>query len=243
MKMSVFGSPLVVGQRADLKIRLTRNDGSPVSLADLVEMHTKKIHLLINDRSLSDYHHEHPTPTDVPGEYAFSFTPAKPGPYRIWADVVPAASSIQEYVSGDIPATAAPEALSNRETVWTTVVNGRTYELTLNSANQAIHVGQTVIGTISVTDSDGKPFVALEPVMGAFAHIVGFNEDLKTVIHIHPYSKEPTGPTDRAGPVFAFKFCAPQPGFYRLYGQVQIGGVSQFAPFGVTILPMEKPAN
>jgi hypothetical protein len=104
-------------------------------------------------------------------------------------------------------------------------------------------VGQTVIGTISVTGADGKPFTELEPVMGAFAHIVGFNEDLKTVLHIHPYGKEPTSAADRAGPAFAFKFYAPAPGFYRLYGQVQIGGVSQFAPFGVTILPAEKSAT
>jgi hypothetical protein len=214
-----------------------------VLLDDLLEMHTKKIHLLINDRSLSDYHHEHPTPTGVPGEYAFSFTPEKPGPYRVWADVVPAATSIQEYVVADIPAVTEPAALTDRMTVSTAIVHGRTYVLKLNTGGKPIHAGQTVIGTMAVADADGKPFVALEPVMGAFAHIVGFNEDLKTVLHIHPYSKEPANPADRAGPVFAFKFYAPVAGFYRLYGQVQIDGASQFPPFGVTVLPAEKLAT
>jgi hypothetical protein len=232
-----------MGQRAEVKMHLSTSDGKPVLLEDLLEMHTKKIHLLINDRSLSDYHHEHPTPTDVPGEYAFAFTPQKPGPYRIWADVVPIASSIQEYVIADLPALTDPQPLVNRDVVSNAVVNGRDYVLTLNTGNKPIRAGQTVIGTIAVTGSDGKPFMALEPVMGAFAHIVGFNEDLKTVLHIHPYSKEPTGPADRAGPVFAFKFYAPTPGFYRLYGQVQIDGVSQFPPFGVMVLPAEKPAT
>jgi hypothetical protein len=72
---------------------------------------------------------------------------------------------------------------------------------------------------------------------------VGFNEDLSTVVHIHPYSKAPSGPADRAGPVFAFKFYAPKAGFYRVYGQVQIDGVSQFPPFGVTVLPAVSPAS
>jgi len=243
MKLNVVCSPLVVGRRAEMKIHLSTANGKPVLLDDLLEMHTKKIHLLINDRSLGDYHHEHPVPTGVPGEYAFSFTPEKPGPYRVWADVVPAATSIQEYVVADIPAVTEPAALKDRMTVSTAIVHGRTYVLKLNTGGKPIHAGQTVIGTIAVADADGKPFVALEPVMGAFAHIVGFNEDLKTVLHIHPYSKEPANPADRAGPVFAFKFYAPVAGFYRLYGQVQIDGVSQFPPFGVTVLPAEKLAT
>jgi hypothetical protein len=242
MKMSVLGGPLEIGQPAHLKIHLAKSDKSAVLLSDLVEMHTKKIHLLINDLSLSDYHHEHPTPTGVPGEYEFSITPTKPGPYRAWADLVPAASSIQEYVTADIPANTVSEPLKDRRTTSSAVVNGRTYVLELNTGNRPIHAGETVIGTIAVAGSDGKPFVGLEPVMGTFAHIVGFNEDLKTILHIHPYGKEPTSAADRAGPAFAFKFYAPTPGFFRLYGQVQIGGVNQFAPFGVTILPATASA-
>ena len=239
MTMTVAGGPLVVGRPAQLKIRLAKNDRakSAVLLSDLVEMHTKKIHLLINDGSLSDYHHEHPTPTGVPGEYEFGITPAKPGPYRVWADLVPAASSIQEYVTADIPAETASEPLTDRRTISTLVVNGRTYTLDLQTGGKPIRVGQTVVGTIAVADASGKPFVGLEPVTGTFAHIVGFDEDRKTILHIHPYGKEPTSDADRAGPAFAFKFYAPAPGFFRLYGQVQIGGVNQFAPFGVTVLP------
>jgi hypothetical protein len=208
-----------------------------VVLSDLLEMHTKKIHLLINDQSLGDYHHEHPVPTDMPGEYAFDFTPQKPGPYRIWADVVPAASSIQEYVIADIPAASKPQSITDRAAVSTAVVNGRKYVLSLNNNGQPIRANQTVIGTISITESDGLPTTSLEPVMSSFAHIVGFNEDRKTVLHIHPYGKEPASTTDRAGPAFAFKFYSPTPGFYRLYGQVQIDGVPQFAPFALTVLP------
>ena len=71
--------------------------------------------------------------------------------------------------------------------------------------------------------------------MGTFAHIVCFNEDRKTVLHVHPYGREPANDADRGGPAFGFKFYAPEPGFYRIYGQVQIDGQSQFPAFGVTV--------
>jgi hypothetical protein len=239
LRLDAVCPPLIAGQRAEVIIHLRRNDGAPVKLDDLLEMHTKKIHLLINDLSLSDYHHEHPTPTGVPGEYRFVFTPAKPGNYRIWPDVVPAATSIQEYVTTDLPGKEESQPQIDRQLMGSAKVNGRQYDLVLN-AGHPIHAGQTVIGTISIAESDGQPCRSLEPLMGAFAHVVGFNEDRKTVLHIHPYGKEPGSAAERAGPAFAFKFYAPTPGFYRLYGQVQIGGVSQFAPFGVMVLPRES---
>jgi hypothetical protein len=76
--------------------------------------------------------------------------------------------------------------------------------------------------------------------MQAFAHVVGFSEDGKTVLHIHPLGGEPTIPTVRGGPTLSFRFYAPSPGFIRVYGQVQIDGVSQFPAFGVIVEPAEK---
>ncbi len=235
MKMTLAAPPLEVGKRADVRIRLTKNDGSPVSLDDLIEVHTRKIHLLINDRSLADYHHEHPEPTDMPGEYAFSFTPAKSGAYRIWADVVPAATGAQEYVVGDLTGETKPMSVIDRRESSRATVNGRAFAMAFESPT--VHAGQTVIGTVTVAGSDGKPFTELEPIMGAFAHIVGFNEDLQTVVHIHPAGAEPKQPTDRGGPAFAFRFYAPTAGFYRLYVQTQVDRKAQFAPFGVIVGP------
>jgi hypothetical protein len=248
MKLDVVaGGPLEVGKPAELRVRLTKNiDRSPVRPKDLVEVHTQKIHLLINNPSLSDYHHEHPKPVEgKPGEYVFTMTPSKPGPYRIWADVVPAETSTQEYVIADIPAAAtASRGIEDKETVSTAIENGRKYDLVFYADGKPIRAGQTVTGVISVTGADGKPFTKLEPIMGTFAHIVCFSEDRKIVLHIHPYGREPMNDADRGGPAFGFKFYAPAPGFYRIYGQVQIDGQSQFPAFGVTVLPAEnKPSE
>jgi hypothetical protein len=237
MTMQVVAPPLVVGRSAEVHIRLAKRGGAPVLLADLVEIHTRKIHLLINDHSLGDYHHEHPEPTNTPGEYAFRFRPTKPGPYRIWADVVSTDTGVQEYVTADVPAQTKAQPLTVRQPVLTVTVNGGGYALGFQTKGQPIRVGEMVVGTLTVTGPGGKPFTQLEPIMGAFAHIVGFNEDLKTVVHIHPFASEPKRPDDRGGPAFAFKFYPPVPGFYRLYAQVQIDGIQEFAPFSLDVLP------
>src|SRR6185436_10030394 len=108
---------------------LQKANGEPVLLADLIETHTKKIHLLIIDASLTDYHHEHPRPTRNPGEYAFSFTPHKPGSYRVWADLRTYPLGLQEYAMADMVAPAAGEPMTDRAISLKTTVDGLNYEL------------------------------------------------------------------------------------------------------------------
>ena len=125
LKVTALSPPLVIGYAAIVTLRFAKPDGTPVLLSELIETHTKKIHLLINNRSLGDYHHEHPAPTATPGEYQFSFTPTRPGPYRIWADVVPAWSGVQEYDIVDLPAQTSRGAISDRKSCLTRVIQRR----------------------------------------------------------------------------------------------------------------------
>jgi hypothetical protein len=82
-------------------LRLRKENGLPVLPNNLQTAHTEKIRLLTIDRSLTDYHHEHPRPGAIPGEYAFSFVPRKAGPYRVWADLLPMDTGRHEYVMTD----------------------------------------------------------------------------------------------------------------------------------------------
>lgn len=236
MKLTVLGgAPLAAGRRADVRLRLARNDGTPVRPGDLLVMHTQRIHLLINDRTLTDYHHEHPAPTEVPGEYVFSFTPLRGGPYRMWADVVPAATSVQEYVVADILGSSdgGPPAkvLSN-----SAVLDGLKFTLEIESGGAEVRAEETYLGRVTVTEAaTGKAFTGLEPVMGAFAHLVGFNEDERTVVHIHPAMADPTRAEERGGPVLPFRLYVPTEGYYRLYCQVGVGGKMIFPVFGVEV--------
>ncbi len=227
-----LAQPLVAGKKADIIMRLTKKDGSPVTPDDLEVAHTKKIHLLIVDSSLTDYHHEHSEPAGKPGEYAFSFTPRKPGSYRVWADLVPTANKEQEYVIADLLAETKGEPVTQRAEVLKTTVEGLTYTLTFKGP---IKVGDAALGTLTVTDAKGNVFQNLEPIMGAYAHLVGFSEDYKTIAHIHPMGEEPTKETDRGEGKLDFHIAPEQPGLLRLFAQVQIGGKSKFAPFTLTI--------
>jgi hypothetical protein len=227
-------APLTPGTKVTARLHLNNRTGEPIVPTDLREVHTQKIHLLIVDGSLTDYHHEHPQPTGLPGEYAFSFTPQRPGPYRAWADVQPYMTGIQEYARADISAPSKSEPVTDTTQRLTAKADGLRYELHFASAPK---VNQPVTGELRVTGADGKPCTQLEPTMAAFAHLVAFHSDGVTVLHIHPQGTRVLTSTDRGGPVLTFQFYAPKPGFYRLFSQVQLGGAQKFAPFGIQVAP------
>lgn len=231
-------APLAPGRVSKVRIKFTRKkDGAPITPDDLLVVHTERIHLLIVDQSLGDYHHEHPKPTEEPGVYEFSFKPERIGPYRVFADIVPAGSNVQEYAICDLPGSKPngddlfKVGLPNRSQA-----DGLQFEIEWNTGGLGIPAKQPVNGLLSIKSADGQPFTQLEPVMGTYAHLVAFNEDHQTVLHIHPTGGvEPQKPEDRGGPRFTFRFWAPKPGFYRLYVQVQVGGKQVFAPFVLNV--------
>jgi hypothetical protein len=226
-------TPLKVGAETKGHLILTSlRNGEPITLDQLREVHTRKIHLLINDGSLLDYHHVHPTPAGVPGRYDFAFTPQKPGPYRVWADLEPLATGIQEYALALILADTQAEPLSKEPDRLTTTLNGLHYTL---SFDRPLKSGEPARGTLHVEQADGTGFNQLEPVMGTFAHIVGFRDDRTTALHIHPEIAAPPKPDDRGGPDLSFRFYAAKPGFYRLYAQIQRQGEQEFPSFTINV--------
>jgi hypothetical protein len=214
-------------------LRLTQLTGAPILITDLRVVHTQRIHLLIIDPSLTDYHHVHPEPTAKPGEYAFRFTPTQPGSYRAWADLRTTYGGFQEYASADLPAATAPAPRPDPRVSLRAEVEGLRY--TLSPEKSVIRINEPVRLKLRVTDKHGKPFRSLEPIMATFAHLVGFNEDYRTVLHLHPKGNTTPRATDRGGPDLEFQLYATEPGLYRLFAQVQIGGVSKFAPFSLIV--------
>jgi hypothetical protein len=226
-------SPLEPGKLAHMVLHLSRGANHPVTLDQLTETHTKKIHLLLIDQSLTDYHHEHPQPTGTDGDYSFEFTPTKPGAYLAWADVRPLPLGLQEYDKATIAGSANPEPITHKETRLSADSQGFHFDLTLGTSE--ITAGVPSGAKLRVTRG-GKDFNQLEPVMGAFAHLVGFNEDRETIIHLHPTGAQVLQASDRDGPVLEFKIYATKPGFTRLFAQVQIDGRQVFAPFGLQVV-------
>jgi hypothetical protein len=229
---------LQVGLEARGHLSLWGPEGEPVTPDELAEVHTQRIHLLVIDDSFTDYHHEHPVPTNVSGRYDFSFTPRKTGTYLVWADLQPYLTGLQEYAMTVIPAMTPQEPLRITADQLDTTVNGLHYAIRFQ---QPVKAGETAIGTLRVTQGDGSGFTRLEPVMGAFAHLVGFHENHQTVLHIHPETSRPPAPNDRGGPDLHFRLFAPYPGFFRLFVQIQRDGSQQFASFALNVAPGNTP--
>ena len=232
--------PVEAGKPVAVTVRL-RTGGTgekPVTHDDLMVMHTEPIHLLIEEPGLGDYHHEHPVPTAVPGEYTFTFTPSKTAPYRVWADLVPFATGIQELPFADLPGAGTGTPVGPEPDRFLSQTDGYRFELSFPSSPPLpTRAGQTRPMTLTVRDAQGTPVTALEPVMNAFCHLVGFYDDYRTVLHLHPTGGDVLNPELRGGPALGFQLYAPKPGFVRLYAQVRVGGRMLFAPFNLNVVP------
>ena len=236
----VANSPLEVGKRADLRIRFFfLDDNQPVLLSDLEETHTRRIHLLISDVSETDYHHEHPEPVGD-GGYAVSFTPQRPDTYRVWADLLPARTHVQQYSVADIPSSTPGQGkmAGNEPENRHAEIDG--YKFDLSFEKELIHERDTVAGKLRVTQPDGQPCNKLGVVMGAFGHFVGFGDDFATVLHLHPVGPLITDPEARGGPELPFYFRSNKTGLFRLFAQVKIDGKDFFPRFVLRVQPLQR---
>ena len=236
----ITDGPLEVGKRANLRIRLFFLDNSqPVGLSDLEETHTRKIHLLISDITETDYHHEHPEPAGD-GEYAFSFTPQRPDTYRVWADLLPVRTHVQQYSVADIPSSTSRQAklAENEAENRHAEIDGYKFELSFEK--DVIHERDTVAGKLRVTEPDGQPCKKLGVVMGAFGHFAGFGDEFVTVLHLHPTGPPITDPEARSGPELPFYFRSNKTGLFRLFAQVKIEGKDFFPRFVLRVQPLQR---
>jgi hypothetical protein len=229
-------------------LRLATSTGKPVGPADLLVAHTQKLHLLIVDPTLTDYQHVHPLPGPHPGEWTFQFDPRFGGRYRLFADFMPTATGRGLYASTDLAVTgpvgpvidrAAPRPAVGPTTEvnpksadsTTVVVDG--YRFTLASA-APLRANRPADLALSVTRPDGGR-VPLEPIMGAFAHLVAFDEARSGFAHLHPNETDLARPPDAVAPRLTFKVTIPRAGRYAIWAQVKLGGREVFAPFWVEV--------
>ena len=222
------------GDKKLVQIKLIKiKDDQPITLSDLKEAHTKKVHLLIIDDSLTDYHHIHPEATKEPGVYQFEWAPKAKGNYKLWADLVPVDTNEQQYVAFDLIKNDKAKAIVDKKTSMQSTIDGYTFKLSFDK--DKLTAGNAAMGKIMITDAKDEPVKTLEPIMAAYAHIVGFSEDLKSVIHVHPMGTEPAKDTDRGGPELDFHLEPSSRGFVKLFAQVKLNGKELFVPFGLNI--------
>lgn len=227
-------TPPAQDQATEFTLTLRTASGKPIGPADLLVAHTRKLHLLIADPTLSDYQHVHPEPGRRDGEWKFALTPSRPGTYRVFADFTPIATQRGLYASADftVPGTV-PKVFQQANTTWQAL--GYVFSLDLPPRLRA---GQPADLRFRL-ESQGatKEPVPLQPVMGAFAHLVAFDEDRTGFAHLHPAEVDLAKPPDAVRPVLNFKVTIPRSGRYVIWAQVNLGGTEVFAPFWIDVLP------
>ncbi|MBL9217429.1 MAG: hypothetical protein JNG82_03005 [Opitutaceae bacterium] len=221
-------------QPVQFTLRLATASGKPVAPEDLLVAHTRKLHLLIVDPTLNDYQHLHPEPGRRPGDWVFTLTPNRSGLYRVFADFTPAATQRGLYTSADftVPGSVARVV---RETNTTAQAMGFNFELVTPPSFQAGKVADLKF-RIETQGREKKP-VPLQPVMGAFAHLVAFDEARSGFAHLHPNETDLSQMPDALRPELNFKVTIPAPGRYVIWAQVNLAGREAFVPFWVDVTP------
>jgi hypothetical protein len=217
------------GREVRATLTLKTATGKPIGPSDLIVSHTKRLHLLIADPTLTDYQHVHPEPTKTPGEWTFAFLPRFGGVYRVFADFTPAATARSLYANSDLPVSGAAAPISERpRNSWISERDG--YRFALAPASQPIRARQVADLTFAITRADGRR-VPMEVVMGAFAHLVAFDEARSGFAHLHPMEIELTPPPDAFKPILHFKITIPRNGRYVIWAQLNLAGHETFVPF------------
>ncbi len=213
-------------------LRMTTANNKPIAPEDLVVMHTRKLHLLIADPSLTDYQHLHPEPTRVPGEWSFTFTPKLGGTYRIFADFTPAATNRSLYANVDLVVAGGQLSTLELAAAMTPSWIGQrdAYRLELAPATRQIRAGQATDLKFSVTNTEGGA-VGLEPVMDAYVHLVAFDTARSGFAHLHPMDTDLGVVPDPIKPALSFKITIPAVGRYVIWAQLKINGRERFVPF------------
>ncbi|MEN8663060.1 MAG: hypothetical protein ACN4GF_08750 [Lentimonas sp.] len=233
VEIELKSEPLKVGQTEPVSLFLETSGGMSMAAHELAVTHTEKMHLMVIDPSFEDYHHLHPTPVGLDGRYDFEFTPKKTGEYRVFAEVVPVMSRRQAIATNVIEVPGSSEkptfSLSTES-----IVDGVHFRL--GDLPDALKVGRDYQFALEVAGADGGP-VALETVMDAKGHMVAFDAEGRGFAHMHPIDSiaEARSEETAGGNELSFLFNVPNPGWYRLFAQIQVDGEAVFGRFDLEV--------
>ncbi len=212
------------GEPGQLQFGITGPDGARVT--GFRPEHDKELHLIVVRRDLTGFQHVHPE-RDTEGLWSVPLTLAEPGPYKVFADFVPAERGEPLTLAADLtaPGTYAPQPAATPSRA--TQVDG--YDVSLE--------GDLVAGTSSELTldiaRDGRPVTDLQPYLGAYGHLVALREGDLAYLHVHPDGAL-DDPETRPGPDIPFSADVPSAATYRLFLDFSHAGAVRTAAFTAT---------
>jgi hypothetical protein len=218
------------GEVCRFRFTLTNLSGKELTASDIGVTHTKKIHLMMVDSSLQDYQHLHPAESGAPGVFYFEMTPKFAGEYRGFLDfvVIESGRKVLLLTKIDVPGEGVLPVFDqfDRESL---VGN---YKFRIESENEYLKTHRQEVFHLKFDNSENP--VSFEPVMGAFAHLVAFDEERTGFAHLHPLNSSLKN-QDPYNPELSFTFNVFEPGRYRLWAQVKLSGEEVFVPFNLDV--------
>lgn len=230
MNLSIEGLSTENTEQA-VTLELLTPGGMPIAPHELAITHTEKMHVMLIDPSLVDYHHVHPQPDGISGKYTFKFTPKQAGIYTVFAEIVPLRTRRQVIASGTIKIEGAE---GNIRFEHQTESNVDGVYFTLKGVPQTLKTGIDYRFDLDVLDAAGDT-VAFELIMGAKGHMVAFDAERKGFAHMHPIDSVLRERSVGSDSELAFLFNVPNSGWYRLFAQIQLGGREIFGSFDLKV--------
>lgn len=173
----------VTGQPAQIAFKLIDSaTGKPLGPEALSVTQTEKLHTMVVDQALRDYHHLHPQYDAQTGLFTGHFIPNGPGPYMAWNDFTPTHSTTPIHQRIDLPSDVPARTASILPTSSASVDG-----LSIHVATETpLRAGSDGMLNVKITDAQGRPATNLQPIMGAYGHLAGFSADGRHFIHSHP---------------------------------------------------------
>jgi hypothetical protein len=231
----------VAGEAADLRFDVLDAERRPIRYLEYV--HERPIHLLIVSRDLEDFGHIHPEVTEQ-DSWVVRHTFPHGGSYRLYADFTPPGSNARlewfdVVVKGAPRAEPAPPAASSAVRL---------------DAPAKLRAGEDV--ELSFRFIDPATQSALQPYLGAWAHIAIAAEGFGSFIHAHPLEEGGSPIRENEAHTHSAETLGPPPsgirvvtgfpaaGRYRLWLQFQSAGTVETVPFDLRVAAADrqKPA-
>ena len=190
-----------------------------------LEIHEKLFHLFVISADLETFAHEHPEPPTSPdGIFRLKRTFQKSGEYRLLADFFPQGGTPQLisrsfFVAGE-------RKLGKPLIADSSPQQGANLKVELVTEPPQPLAGKKTLLFFRLTPHEG-----LEPLLGAWGHLLAASGDLIDLIHGHPEFADP-------GPQIQFNVIFPRPGVHRVWVQFQRLGVINTVAFNVPVLEL-----
>ena len=205
---------LARGTAEELTFEVVDEAGATVSDFDVA--HTKRMHVIVTRRDMTNFQHLHPEQA-ADGGWKLPLRIAEAGSYRLYADFERDGRKTTLAADLRVP---GPAELQPLPAPAASALSDGGYAVALET--EASEPGAESRLAFTVTE-DGRE-VRTEPYLGAGGHLVALREGDMAFLHVHPTDEEGEG-----GISFGATF--PTPGRYRLFLQFQIDGRIQTVAF------------